>query len=222
MVIDFFEAHGYPKGIFTLNDLIFEMVRKAELYFLEQGFDPQIVEKTIADVNKIVISVEEENIPNATIVEGMPEILDYLSQNHIRMSICTFNTTPVAIQCLKKVGIITDSESIDEIPQIQRINRKAKGWILSEHVFGRDKAGKKAKPDPFHYQLTLNALGVTGNETLVIGDHPKDILGAKAIDARSIAIIREGYKPEMFETDLYVLQAEIPQKLLKIIKNLLE
>lgn len=205
MVIDIFERYGYPKGILSTKDLIFEMTKKVEQYFLESGMEKAAVEKIIKEANEAVISVERENIQNARIVEGISPILQYFADKAIKMSVCTFNTTPVAIECLKAVGILNYFME--------------NGQLL---IFGRDKAEKRPKPDPFHYELALHAFGTRGNEVLVIGDHPKDIAGGNAIGAKSIAIIREGYEPKMFNTDLHILQSELPEKLLPLIQSLIE
>ncbi len=205
MVIDILEGHGYPKGILSTKDLIFEMTKKVEQYFLQSGMDSDKVENIMQEANEAVISVERENIPNTRVVEGIPAILEYLEENSIKMAVCTFNTTPVAIECLKKVDLLKYFVDGDTV-----------------RIFGRDKAQKRPKPDPFHYELALKAFGVRGTESLAIGDHPKDIAGGNAIGARPIAIIREGYTASMFDTDLYVHQAEIPQKLLPLIQSLIE
>lgn len=220
-IIEYLENNGYPKGELTVNHAISEMAKRAEQFYKENckenGESNTKSQEILSNINKIVISVEEENIPKTTMVEGMIQVLEFLKQKNIKMAVCTYNTTNVATRCLETVKVIKK-----DVPDTKTANEPVQtGYISAENVYGRDLAQKKTKPDPFHYQLALTDLEEKGEDTLVIGDHPNDIMCANSIGAKSIAIIREGYEPGMFETGHFIFQHEIPAKMIPLIEAIM-
>lgn len=97
--------------------------------------------------------------------EGVIETLEACRQKNLMLTIATNKPKMPTLNILKTLGF--------------------DGYF--DFVIGGDEVSHK-KPDPEMLQTTMDALGVTAGEVLMIGDSPNDIGAAKAAGIRTIAV----------------------------------
>lgn len=82
-------------------------------------------------------------------------------------------------------------------------------------VASHDERVRSAKPDPYIFEYTLNAVGVSAEEAVHVGDtYEADIIGAQGVGIRPILIDREGSQLGRWDETIRSL-AELP----KLLKN---
>ena len=80
-------------------------------------------------------------------------------------------------------------------------------------VASHDVRVRSAKPDPHIFEYTLNAVGVSAEETVHVGDtYEADIIGAQGVGIRPILIDREGSQKGRWDETIRSL-AELPELL---------
>ncbi len=196
------EEAGYPKGIFSEEMMVLDLVVRAVEYFVHQrGYEWEMIERIKKEVGAAVELVEKEAAVKATPIPAMQEILEFLSQNHIKLGILTFNTVTNAILSIEAAGI-------------------DKYFPNKEYIVGRDSV-EHPKPNPEHALELLNRMELSAEEVVVVGDHPKDIACGNNINARTIAFVNRHHVPEEFETDNIVREDEICTKMKMLLTQMM-
>jgi HAD superfamily hydrolase (TIGR01509 family) len=102
---------------------------------------------------------------NAILREEKIELINFLKLNNIKVACYTNSIRMTAELMLEKTGILN---SIDLL-------------ITNQEV-------KKPKPDPEGYNLILNILKISNNETIIIEDSPKGIKAAESSKCKVIVV----------------------------------
>lgn len=200
-VIRILEEHGFPKGQLCADHLILQMFQFArEFFMIQQGMSETEFGKIRQQADEIVIEIEREAALKATPMPGIEQVLEYAANQNLKQAIFTYNTQSNAILSLEKARIRTF------FPENQ--------WII-----GRDMVFH-AKPHSEHTNLVLTKMGLTANEVIIIGDHPRDIEAANNVGARSIALIQEKHPASDFATMFSCAISEIASNLISIIEKL--
>ena len=103
----------------------------------------------------------------------MPELLAWLRAQSLKLGIITRN-------CRAAAGAVL--ESLEPLMGV---------------VLTRDDV-PAVKPDPLHLRRALDALGVRGGRTLMVGDHPLDVRTGQAAGAFTAAVLRPGETPARY------------------------
>jgi len=195
--------YGIPKKKLSITLPIFDNIRISKIFYKEYGIPENKIEKILKLVNEAVIEVEHEAAINASLIEGIEEVLDFAKKKNLKQAIFTYNAHANAVISLKTVGIID----------------------YFDVIAGRDDI-INLKPHPDHLKYICNRLKVDCNEILVIGDTSSDIEAALNVGAYSIALetkIPTYLNREMFQkAGKIIKQEEIQLKLITAIENLIK
>lgn len=131
--------------------------------------DADFIEDAFLYMNRIFLS---NPCYQVHIYEGIPEVLDFLSQKQIKMAISTNKL----------------QKGADEIA-----SKLLKAWNFT-HVIGDDPSHPK-KPDPYSIELILRELQIPKSRALYVGDSEADIQTAKNAGVK-IASVSWGFRSE--------------------------
>ena len=161
-VRSFLISRGVPAVLLSLDESIFRMLRKAELFLKvrkpRKSFD-EIRNQALAITEKF----ELDAAMRTTLLPGILETLEALKQMGLKVGLFTINSE-------KSVNCILKRLEID---------------ALFDVTVSRDKV-KHVKPHPEHLKVALKALGTSAKHTLVVGDGAVDMQSAK--DVKAIAV----------------------------------
>ena len=200
--IKILKKYGVPKHLLTVKSSILDNIRLSREYFGKAGYTNEETEVILKIVDKIVNDIEYEAALEATAVNGIEKVLEFIKDKNLKQAIYTFNTHRNAKVSLEKTGILN----------------------YFEVIVGRDHV-KNAKPHPEHLTLICDKLNVKPSNIIVIGDNHRDIEGALNVGAKSIALKTKLTKLTNLEilkkADKIIEESEIPAKLIHAIEVLL-
>lgn len=164
------ETSGVKQGLLSEDMLNYDIEKHATEYLRKKGVSGKEIQKTFQKVYEIMNEIELEAIETVKLLDGVVETLEKLKRLGL------------------KLGIITRGcrEYID------RILRRFELGRLIDAVAARDDV-LKPKPDPQHPRYIMKILGVKPSETILVGDHPLDILCAKNTGIRCIWVKSKEY-----------------------------
>lgn len=201
--IKILKKYGVPKNILTVKSSILENVSKSREYFKSNNiYDSQKITQIISEVDDEIKKIEYEAALQASHIDGIEEVLEFIESNDLKQAIFTFNTHRNAKISLQKVHLMK----------------------YFELIVGRDNV-ENMKPHPDHLLLICKKLDVTPSEIIVIGDSSRDIEAALNVGAKSIAIKNKLFNLSKIETfqkaDKIIEENEIPLKLIELLKEML-
>ncbi|MGB9135110.1 MAG: HAD family hydrolase [Candidatus Bathyarchaeia archaeon] len=160
----FLVNQGFPASIFSVNESIFEMLKKAQVYMQNNG-----KEKDFAAVQKSILAIaskhEWEAANKTSPLPGVFEVLKALKAMKLKLGIFTINSE-------KSTNLILDKF---------RLRQFFDATIAREGV-------PRVKPDPSHLKAALKALNVKPEEVAVVGDNAVDVKSAVALKATPIGV----------------------------------
>ena len=200
--IKILKNYGISKEALSSKTPLLEIVRSSRETFIKLGLTHEKIEEIIKEVNNAVILVENEAAINATLTDGIIDVLEFAKENDLKQAVFTYNTHRNARTSLETAGI--------------------------NHYFdvvaGRDDI-KNLKPHPDHLKYICERIDVNLDEIVVIGDTGRDIEAALKTHSRSIALntkIPNFIKRETFkEADKIIELDEIPNELIKTLEEFL-
>ncbi len=164
-VIQLLTKQGFPASIFSMNESIFSMLKKAEIYLKNNGRK----EKDFARVKETVLSVanrhELEAAHTTNLMPGIPETLKTLKKMNLKTAIFTVN----------------GEKSTSYILNCFRLKRFFDATITRESV-------SAVKPDPAHLEAALKALNVEPEEAIVVGDSKWDMSCARELNVIAVGV----------------------------------
>ena len=154
---------GVPTSLVDVNENIFEMLKKAEI-FLKNGGKPAVA---FADVRSQVLTIAEKYEMEAASITnlqvGAVETLKALKKMNLKICLCTTSSE-------KAVNYILKRFKIQDFFQV---------------VVTRDNV-KYVKPSTEQFEVALKALGVGPQAAVIVGDSIVDMQSAK--EAKAIAV----------------------------------
>lgn len=202
VAIKILKKYGIPKHLLTVKSSILENIEYAKEIFKNEGLTKEKINEIIEKVDNEIIKIEHKAAINASIINGIDQVLEFAKVNNLKQAIFTYNTKRNAEISLKNVKIIQ----------------------YFDIIVGRDDI-VNLKPHPDHLLLICKELNVKPNEILVIGDTNRDIEAAINVGAHSIALntkIASLFKQENFKKAKEIIElSEIPLKLINAIEKLL-
>lgn len=164
---------GIPSSVLSMNESIFDMLNKVEIFLKNSGKSGRSASKIRRDVWNFAEKHELEAARTASLLPGITETLEELKKMHLKLGLLTTNSEKTASYVLKRFDL-------------------AKFFNV---VTPRDKV-RNVKPNPEHLKTTLRDLHVEPEETLLIGDNPQDLLTAKELDVITAELSSERPSPK--------------------------
>jgi HAD superfamily hydrolase (TIGR01549 family) len=164
-VRDFLIRRGLPASLFSINESIFEMLKKTEI-FMKNNDNPK---KTLEDIYEKALAIAEkyelEAAKTTSLLSGVPETLKTLKKMNLKIGLCTINSEKSTNYILKRFKI---AEFFDVATPRNRV--------------------KHVKPNAEHLEATLKALEAKPEEAMVVGDGVSDIKCARELQAIAIGL----------------------------------
>jgi phosphoglycolate phosphatase len=126
-------------------------------------------------VERFLVVYSESATACTRLFPGVREVLATLGDSGIRQGVCTNKPEAITRQVLGDLGIATHFDA----------------------VIGGDTLARN-KPDPLPLRTTLQRLGVSPEQSLMVGDSAIDVLTAHAAGV-DVALVTFGYGPEPVE-----------------------
>ena len=156
---------GLPASVLSLNESIFEMLKKTEIFM--KNHDKS--QKNIAEATERAFSIAEkyelEAAKNTSLSPGAVETLKALKKMGLKIGLCTVNGE-------KSTGYVLKRFKIDEYFNV---------------VVPRDKV-KYVKPNSEHLEAVLKALKVKADEAIVVGDSVMDMKCARELKVTAVGL----------------------------------
>jgi HAD superfamily hydrolase (TIGR01549 family) len=156
---------GIPASTLSVNESIFEMLKKAEIVMKNNGQSENAITQIRREALEIAEKYELEAAKYTSPFPGVTETLKALKEMGLKLGLCTINSERSAEYILKRFRI---KEFFDAITPRDRV--------------------KNVKPNTEHLEATLKALGVKPQETIVVGDGAIDMKCARDLGAMAVGI----------------------------------
>lgn len=158
-------SQGLPASILFVNESIFEMLKKTEIFLKNNGKTEKMAEKIREKALAIAEKYELEAAKTTSLLPGVLETLKALKKLNLKIGLCTINGEKSTNYILKRFRIAN----------------------FFDVTTPRNKV-KYVKPNTEHLEATLKALEVNANETVVVGDGGIDMKCAKELKAIAVGL----------------------------------
>jgi phosphoglycolate phosphatase len=165
LVKTYLVGRGIPGNLLSLDESVFEMLRKTEAWARESGKSEGFIDELRHEALNTTESYELEAASRTNLLPGVVETLRALRTMGLRIGLCTINS----------------EKSVDRI--LERFNLAS----LFDVTVSRNQV-QHVKPDPEHLLVALKVLGAAPEETLVVGDSRVDMQSAKALGAIAVGL----------------------------------
>ncbi len=156
---------GVPASLITVNENIFEMLKKTELSMSNAGKSAEAVAEIRMKAMSIAEKYELEAAMGTSLLPGAVKTLKDLRKMGLKIALCTINSLISAEYIVKRYKL---SEYFDAVVSRNQV--------------------AKFKPNPEHCNAALKTLGVFASETVVVGDSVTDMEAAVEIKATSVGL----------------------------------
>ena len=164
-VIQFLTRHSFPSSVCSLEDGIFDMLKKAEIRMRSNGEDEQKIAQLKGEALSLVGRHELKAAQMTSLMPGALETLKELRRRGLKTAIFTINSqssTGNVLRCLGLKDFFDVVITRNSVPEV--------------------------KPNPTHLETTLKALGVKPEEAIVVGDSVSDMKCARELDVTAIGV----------------------------------
>ena len=166
LVIERIVGEGEPRADYSPEELIVGIIARYEAALRSRGIPEKGIRERIAELDRIMDSVELERVSETVAIEGARDVLSMLKSMGVMVGILTRGCEQYARSALERTGL---DGFVDEIE-------------------GRN-SETKPKPDPESYLKLARALGIGPAETVFVGDHPMDAQCAINAGASFIGVL---------------------------------
>ncbi len=164
-VRNFLMKEGLPASVLSVNESIFEMLKKVEIFIKNNGKS----EKAFMDVRAKALAIAEkyelEAAKTTSLLPGVLETLKALKKMNLKIGLCTINGEKSTNYILKRFGITKFFDTVTP----------------RNHV-------KYVKPNIEHLEAALKALGANAEETIVVGDSRIDMKCAQELKTIAVGL----------------------------------
>ena len=164
-VRSFLLMKGIPASVISVNESIFEMLKKADIFFKNIGKSARTINKTRSEALDIVEKHEMEAAKTTGLLPGATETLETLKKMKLKLGLCTINSQKSTNYILKRY----------------RIDK------FFDAVVPRNKV-KNVKPDPEHLEAVLTGLKIKAKEAMLVGDSNRDMRCAREVGTVAVGI----------------------------------
>jgi HAD superfamily hydrolase (TIGR01549 family) len=156
---------GMPASTLSINESIFEMLKKTEIFMKNNGQSENAITQIRRKALEIAEKYELEAAKYTSLFPGVMETLGTLKGMGLKLGLCTINSEKSTEYILKRFRI---KEFFDAITPRNSV--------------------KNVKPNTEHLEATLKALGVKPQETVVVGDGANDMKCARDLGAMAVGM----------------------------------
>jgi phosphoglycolate phosphatase len=164
-VRSFLVKKGLPASVFSINESIFEMLKKAEIFMKNNGKSEKAFMDTRAEALAIAEKYELEAAKTTSLLPGVLETLKTLKKTSLKVGLCTINSEKSTNYILKRFGIAAFFDAVTPRESV-----------------------KYVKPSTEHLEATFKALEVEPEEAMVVGDGAGDMKCARELKAIAVAL----------------------------------
>jgi len=161
----FLIKQGVPASVLSLNESVFEMLDKTEIFLKNSGKQRRVFEEMRNEVLKIIDEYEWKAAKTASLCPGVEAVLKTLKDMGIKIGLCTVSGEKTVNYLLKKFKIDA----------------------FFDAVVPREHAGR-VKPHGEHLKTVLEILKAAPEETLTVGDGAADMLCAREVKAIAVGL----------------------------------
>ena len=156
---------GVPASVLNVNEGIFDMLGKAEIFFRNGDKSAQMFEEVRTQALAVADKYEMEAALTTSLQPGAVETLKELKRMNLEVGLCTTSSEKAAKYVLQRFRI----EDFFKI------------------VVSRDRV-KYVKPHTEQFEMALKALGARAKATVIVGDSVVDTQSAKELKAIAVGI----------------------------------
>lgn len=156
---------GVPAFLLSLNESVFEMMRKTEEWAANTEKPSELVEEAKLQVSVITEKHEVEAASKTNLLPGVEETLLAISEMGIKIGLCTINSRNPVNCILERFGISRFFDVTITRNQVTRV-----------------------KPHPEHIEAALKILGVAASEAIVVGDSIIDMRSASELKMIAVGL----------------------------------
>ena len=154
-----------PASVLSINESIFEMLKKTEIFMKNNGKSEKTMTETRDKALAIAEKYELEAAKTTSLLPGILETLKALKKMSLKIGLCTINSERSTNYILKRFAIAE----------------------IFDAVIPRDSV-KYVKPNTEHLEAVLKALGVNPEEAMVVGDGVSDMKCARELNAIAVGL----------------------------------
>lgn len=164
---------GVPASVLSVNESIFEMLKKTEIFVKNSGKSVEAMDEIRNEALAVAEKYELEAAMSTDLMPGACETLKTLKQMGLKIGLFTLNSAKAANYILQRFKL---------------------GDFFGVTV-PRNKVNF-VKPNPEHLEMALKVLGVAPEETVVVGDSTVDMESARELKAIAVGLPAEASKIE--------------------------
>jgi len=153
---------GVPGSLLDVNENIFEMLKKTEIYIKNKSKSKEAFNEVRTQTMNIAEKYETEAAASTNLQPGAIETLKELKKMNLRLGLCTTSGEKPAMYILERFKI----EDFFNV------------------IVSRDKV-KYVKPHTEQFELAFKALSTDPKNTLIVGDSVVDMQSSKELKAIS-------------------------------------
>jgi phosphoglycolate phosphatase len=154
---------GAEYGVSPKSD-IYVLEAIDEIFGILLAKDKILASKFKKQAEQILIDIELDAVPTSICYPNADKTLEILKNKGIKVGIVTRNCRLAVLKTSEKAGFIYDV------------------------LLTRDDV-QKVKPDPQHLWDALNLLEADSEKSIMVGDHPMDILAGKKAGMKTAAVL---------------------------------
>jgi phosphoglycolate phosphatase len=164
-VKNYLAKKGAPTALLSLDESVFEMLRKTEAWAKTAGKSEAFIDELRSEALATTETYELEAASNTSLLPGVVDTLKALRGMGLKIGLCTINSEKSVNRILERFDIAK----------------------LFDVTVSRNQV-KHVKPEPEHLQAALKILKTSPAETLVVGDSRVDMQSAKALGAIAVGL----------------------------------
>jgi len=156
---------GFPASIFSVDESIFGMLQKAQVYMKNNGKKEAEITKIRETIFKLAERHELEAARTTELLPGASETLKMLRKLKLKLGLFTINCTAATDYMLKQLQLARFFQAVATRDCVEIV-----------------------KPAPEHLTIVLKRLNVKPEEALVVGDGISDMKSAQELKATGIGV----------------------------------
>jgi pyrophosphatase PpaX len=156
---------GVPTSVLNVNESMFEMLAKAEIFFRNGDKSAQMFDEVRTQTLAIAEKYEMEAASTTSLQPGAVETLKELKRMRLKLGLCTTSSEKAAKYILQRFRI----EDFFKV------------------VVSRDRV-KYVKPHTEQFEMALKALRARAQATVIVGDSVVDMQSARELKSIAVGI----------------------------------